>query len=105
MKRTQGYILLLEPPCEDLELVQASLERLSCQVFVADTVDQAIAQVDQSVPYLIILGGSQQWSQPLISKLRQKTKTQTDVTIVALTDSNEPRWLHQEDNPGLDGFW
>ncbi|MFE4104795.1 hypothetical protein [Almyronema epifaneia] len=72
---------------------------------MADTVDQAIAQVDQSVPYLIILGGNRQtWSQPLIDELRRKAKSQADVTIVALTDSSDPSWLHREDNPGLDGF-
>ncbi|NEQ33639.1 MAG: response regulator transcription factor [Leptolyngbya sp. SIO4C5] len=105
MKFTQGYILLLEQPCTDLQLVQTTLEDLSCSVCVADTADQALAQVNQSVPYLIILGGDQQtWSQALIDELRQKANNHFDVTIVALTDSSDPSWLHREDNPGLDGF-
>jgi AmiR/NasT family two-component response regulator len=63
-----------------------------------------MARASQTHPYLVILvGNCQIWSRALVSQLRSLNKPGS-TTIVALTDCHAPSWLHQEDNPGLDGF-
>ena len=104
MKVPQGYILVVDQPSEDLQVVKSILSRLSCSVFIAESPDQAVAQASQAAPYLVILSGNNQtWSDALVYRLRQTVKT-NGVTIVALTDSSNPSWSHEEDHPGLDGF-
>lgn len=72
---------------------------------VVSSIDQAMAKASETPPSLIILSGNQQnWSKQLIGKLRNIEKSSNCITIVALTDSHAPRWMHQEENPGLDGF-
>lgn len=104
MKAPQGYILVVDQQSEDLQVVESVLSRLSCSVFIAESPDQAVAQASQTAPYLVILSGNNQsWSNALVYRLRQTVNTH-GVTIVALTDSGNPSWSHQEDHPGLDGF-
>lgn len=104
MTPTNGYVLVLDPYHCDAHGMGSLLAQLSCSVFVTESPEQAVAQAQQLPPYLVILAGdNQSWSQPLVHQLRQTTQT-TNVTIVALTDSAQPHWDHEEDNPGLDGF-
>ncbi|MBD2059824.1 response regulator transcription factor [Oculatella sp. FACHB-28] len=70
----------------------------------ASSIDQVVAKVSQMSPYLVILAGDgQNWSQALVKDLRDAANT-CETTIVALTDCNAPSWVHQEENPGFDGF-
>lgn len=104
MKASQGYILVVDQQSEDLQVVKSILSRLSCSVFIAESSEQAVAQARQADPYLVILSGNNPcWSKALVCRLRQTINT-NGVTIVALTDSSNPSWSHQEDHPGLDGF-
>ncbi|MEY3298763.1 MAG: hypothetical protein RLZZ597_2023 [Cyanobacteriota bacterium] len=72
---------------------------------IAHSADQALTQLRQGKPCLVILVDhhSQSWSHTLVRHLRQ-TLPATDMTIVALTDSTSPQWNHTEDTPELDGF-
>lgn len=100
----QEYILLLDQQCGDLQIVQSVLEKLRCSVFVAKSIDQAMARAGQAAPYLVILAGSHQGAaQSLVHRLR-RTIQKSGVTIVALTESHSPSWLHEEDYSGIDGF-
>ncbi|NET37772.1 MAG: response regulator [Cyanothece sp. SIO1E1] len=111
MKASQSYILVLDQTsdalyraADDSHMLQHRLKHLSCSVVIANSPDQAVAQVRQEPPYLVILvSNCQAWLQPLVNQLRG-TPYADSSTIVALTDSNVPSWLHQEENPGLDGF-
>lgn len=70
----------------------------------ANSEDQAVARVSQAPPYLVILTGDRQtWSHRLVHTLRNRAQAE-NITIVALTDCHSPSWLHQEENPGFDGF-
>lgn len=101
---SQGYILLLDQPCGDRQLMQSLLSQLQCSVVTADSAEQAVVKAQQVSPYLVILMGNRHiWSQGLIDQLREALKA-SGVTIVALTESHDPSWFYQEENPGLDGF-
>ncbi|MGD1856423.1 MAG: hypothetical protein ACFB2W_19465 [Leptolyngbyaceae cyanobacterium] len=66
--------------------------------------DQAVARIEQSIPYLVILSGAyQNWPPAFVDRLRETVKP-LGTTIVALTRSHEPSWSPQEDHPGIDGF-
>jgi DNA-binding NarL/FixJ family response regulator len=104
MKSSQNYVLILGQPSDDLQMLQALLEHLSCPMVFASSTDQVVAKVSQMSPYLVILAGDgQNWSQALVKDLRDAANT-CETTIVALTDCNAPSWMHQEENPGVDGF-
>lgn len=104
MSKKHSYILVLDTQRQELGGVHTLLTQLRCPVFIAGTAEQAVDKVRQLPPYLVILiGDGQNWSQTLIRQLRQSGSSHS-MTIVALTDSTSPRWGHQEDNPGLDGF-
>lgn len=104
----QEYILLLDQQCGDLQIVQSVLKRLRCSVFVANSIEQAVARAGQIAPYLVILAGNHQDSaQSLVHKLRwtiQSSGHKSGVTIVALTESHNPSWIYEEDYSGIDGF-
>lgn len=101
---THGYILVLDTQRHPSQGVHSLLTQLPCPVFIAGSAEQAVEQASQTAPYLVILiGDGQNWCQSLVEQLRQSIDA-TGVTIVALTDSGNPHWDHQEDNPGLDGF-
>ncbi|HEY9638946.1 MAG TPA: hypothetical protein V6C57_00600 [Coleofasciculaceae cyanobacterium] len=104
MKSTQSYVLVLDQGSDYLQGLEFLTNQLKCPVVVAHSAAQAIARVTQTPPYLIILAGNQQsWSKKLVTEFRQRVNARK-TTIVALTDSHDPSWLHQEENPGLDGF-
>ncbi|MBD0335113.1 MAG: response regulator [Cyanobacteria bacterium Co-bin13] len=104
MSKTHRYILVLDTQRQESGGVHSLLTQLRCPVFIAGTAEQALAKVHQGPPYLVILiGDGQNWSKPLVAQLRQGASA-AKMTIVALTDSTSPRWGHQDDNPGLDGF-
>ncbi|MEM6425046.1 MAG: hypothetical protein AAGF66_07275 [Cyanobacteria bacterium P01_H01_bin.119] len=104
MTASQGYILLLNQQYNDIKVVQSVLERLRCTVFVAESMEQAISRAGEDTPYLIILAGNHPgWAETSVHCLRQAIQ-KVGVTIVALTDSHSPSWLHEEDYSGIDGF-
>jgi DNA-binding NarL/FixJ family response regulator len=104
MSKTHRYVLVLDTQCHGSSGVHSLLAQLRCPVFIAGTVEQALAKAHQTTPYLVILiGDGRNWSQSLVEQLRQGVST-AKMTIVALTDSTSPRWGHQDENPGLDGF-
>lgn len=83
----------------------ASLLRYSSySVTSACSEEQALAQLTHQPPFLIILAGDHQnWSQAVLQELRNYASTHR-TTFVSLTDFHAPRWMHQEENPGFDGF-
>jgi AmiR/NasT family two-component response regulator len=104
MQLLKNCVLVLDQQTEDLSTLEAYLEQLSCPMVVVSSADQVIGRMLQTRPYLVILAGNyENWSHAWIEQLRQLGNT-SGMMIVALTDCNAPRWLHQEDNPGLDGF-
>lgn len=104
MKLAPSYILLLVHQTEDLHGLESLLERLRCLVEIVNSADQAIERIHQDPPCLIIVQGNQRnWSQGLVHKLRTIADA-ANITLVALSDSHAPSWLHQEENPGFDGF-
>lgn len=104
MKFASSYILLLVQQTEDLHGLESLLERLKCPVEIVRSPDQAVDRVRQSPPCLVIVQGNHShWSQEFVRKLR--TIADADhIMLVALSDSHAPSWLHQEENPGFDGF-
>lgn len=105
MKQTQRYVLVLGQDSRTLQTLGSLLEQLKYPMVVADSLDQAMIRASQTPPVMIILSGHQQnWSQTLIKKLRNVSNSSNGITIVALTDFHSPSWLHQDENPGLDGF-
>lgn len=104
MDTSRGYVLLLGAGCEASKPVQNLLQQRHCPVFVARSVEQAVARVEQGSPYLMILSGTHQnWSPMLVHQLRQQVRS-AEVTIVALTEFSESSWLPHEDYPDIDGF-
>jgi DNA-binding NarL/FixJ family response regulator len=104
MKSLERCVLVLNQQPDDLQMLESLLECLRCPIVVASSAEQAMDRASQTHPYLVILvGNCQTWSRTLVSQLRSINKP-GNTTIVALTDCHAPSWLHQEDNPGLDGF-
>jgi len=104
MKSPQSYVLVLSQDSDHLQGLEFLMTQLRCTWVIAHSATQAIAKISQTPPYLIILAGNQQnWSKGLVNDLRRRSDVRK-VTIVALTDSHAPSWLHQEENPGLDGL-
>ena len=98
------YILVLGKQSEDIQALESLLGRLRCSVAVASSADQAVEQASQTLPYLVILSGDWQDCSPkFVKQLRQMARV-CGTTIVAITDFHAPSWLHQEDNPGVDGY-
>lgn len=105
MQSPKSYVLVLNQESEeDSQRMALLLKRLKCPVVVATSADQAMSIAMQSPPYLVILVGNHRgWSRPLVDNLRKATGIHCS-TILALNESHAPSWLHQEDNPGFDGF-
>ncbi len=80
---------------------------LGCSRFavqIACSEEQAVVQATEKPPFLVILTGDHQsWSQRLLHELRTQATAQA-MTLIALTDFHAPSWVHQEENPGFDGF-
>lgn len=104
MKLAKSYVLVLDQQSDDLQTLEVLLQPLKCLVVVINSVDQTMAIASQGHPSLVILVGNDQcWSHTLANRLRGMS-SMGKATIVALTDFHAPRWLHQEDDPVLDGF-
>ena len=104
MNSSNGYILLLRQHCGTDRMVQSISEQIKSSIFVASSTDQAVARIEESIPYLVILAGTHQnWSPAFVDLLREIVKP-LDTTIVALTQFHEPNWQFQEEHPGIDGF-
>lgn len=100
----QKYVLVMNQGTDDLERLDALLTQLRCPVEWANTPEQAMRKALKIPPYLIILAGSPyDWSQGIVHRFRS-LGDRCSMTIVALTDFHAPSWLHQEENPGIDGF-
>ena len=104
MQSPPSDILLLAKQPREVYVLTSLLRYYSYSVASATSEEQALAQMSQQPPFLIILAGDHQnWSQALLRELRTFASTHRS-TIVALTDFHAPSWMHQEENPGFDGF-
>lgn len=104
MNSSSGYILLLGQHCGADLMFQSLSNHLEGGVFLAHSADQAVARIEQSIPYLVILSGAHNnWSPAFVDRLRETVKP-LGTTIVALTQSHEPSWSPHEEHPGIDGF-
>ncbi len=104
MKLASSYVLLLLQKTEDLHGLESFLGRLKCAVEIVTSPEQAVDRVHHSPPCLVIVQGNYRiWSQKLVRKLRAIADVD-NITLIALTDAHAPSWLHQEENPGFDGF-
>jgi AmiR/NasT family two-component response regulator len=104
MESASAYILLLAEHPRQVRVLMSLLGCSSYSVAIACSEEQAVVQVTEKTPFLIILAGDHQnWSHTLLQELRMGASTQP-VTLVALTDFHAPSWIHQEENPGFDGF-
>jgi DNA-binding NarL/FixJ family response regulator len=104
MDSSNSYILLLRQHYGTDLVVQSLSNQFEGSIFVAHSADQAVARIEQSIPYLVILSGTHQnWSPAFVDRLRETVKP-LGTTIVALTQSHEPNWQLQEEHPGIDGF-
>jgi CheY-like chemotaxis protein len=104
MKQKQRYVLVLGQDPRTLQMLGSLLTQLKYPMVVADSLDQAMLRARQAPPLMIILSGHQNWTQTLIKKLRNVANSSNKITIVALTEFHSPSWLHQDENPGVDGF-
>jgi CheY-like chemotaxis protein len=104
MKQTQKYVLVLGQDARTLQMLGTLLDQLKYPMVVADSLDQAMVRASQAPPLMIILSGHQNWTQTLIKRLRNVANSSNKITIVALTEFHSPSWLHQDENPGVDGF-
>lgn len=104
MQLPSSDILLLTKQPHRTRALASLLHYSSYSIASVSSEEQALIQMTQQPPFLIILAGDHQnWSQTLLQELRlfaNKHRT----TFVALTDFHAPRWMHQEENPGFDGF-
>ncbi|MBD2019868.1 response regulator [Leptolyngbya sp. FACHB-36] len=104
MSLTTGYILLLAKQPYQVRILASILGRSDYSVAIANSEEQAVAQTVQHPPFLIILAGEHHnWSQAMLRELRTHANLH-HITLVALTDFHAPSWIHQEENPGFDGF-
>ena len=104
MDSSRGYVLLLDQHYSADLIVQSLSNQVEGNVFVAHSTDQAVARIEQGIPYLVILSGTyQNWSPTFVNQLRETVKP-LGTTIVALTQSHEPSWSPQEEHPEIDGF-
>ena len=104
MDGSNGYVLLLGQHLDADLTFQSLSNQVQGRVFVAQSTAQAVARIEKSIPYLVILSGTHQnWSPAFVDQLRETVKP-LGTTIVALTQSHEPSWSPQEDHPGIDGF-
>jgi CheY-like chemotaxis protein len=104
MYLSSGYILLIAKQPHKVRVLLALLNHSGYSVEIAATESQAIAQTRQHLPFLIILVGNHtHWSEELLQGLRVHANNHHS-TLIALTDFHAPSWIHQEENPGFDGF-
>ena len=104
MLSTRSDILLLAKQSHEVRVLLSLLKHSPYSVASTSSEAQAFTQIDRQPPFLIILAGEpQHWSQTLLGDLRHAANVHR-ITLIALTDFHTPRWMHQEENPGFDGF-
>ncbi len=104
MQSSPSDILLLAKQPHEARILASLLRQSSYSVASTSSEAQALAQITRKPPFLIILTGDYHtWSQTLLGELRTYANMHR-ITLVALTDFHAPRWMHQEENPGFDGF-
>lgn len=104
MQLPSGYILLLAKQPHRLRMLVTLLGHFNYGIEIARSEEQAVVQTVQQPPFLIILVGEHQtWSRQLMRELRAHANAHR-ITLLALTDFHAPSWIHQEENPGFDGF-
>lgn len=104
MHSSSDYILMLGQHYGTDMMFQTLANHVEGKVFIAHSADQAVARIEQSIPYLVILSGAyKNWPPAFVNRLRE-IMNPSGTTIVALTQSNEPSWSPQEEHPGIDGF-
>jgi DNA-binding NarL/FixJ family response regulator len=96
------YILLLAPQLEELDGLESLLQQVALDVEIVHTADQALAKVSQKPPCLIILQEHLR-SEAAIHQLRTIANADR-ITLVIVTETDSPSWLHQEQRPDVDGF-
>ncbi|MEM7773075.1 MAG: hypothetical protein AAF327_21530 [Cyanobacteria bacterium P01_A01_bin.37] len=104
MHVTTDYVLVLDQHSEDVQAVEPLLRALHCPAIIANSPDQVADRVSNGFPYLLILvGNHHDWPTTLLNELRNIADT-FGSTILSLADNHAPSWMHQEENPGFDGF-
>jgi DNA-binding NarL/FixJ family response regulator len=104
MSLVSSYILLLAKHPHEACGLASLLGCSNYSVAIASSEEQAVAHTAQHPPFLIILAGDHQnWSCTLLRELRSYANAHR-ITLLALTDFHAPKWMHQEENPGFDGF-
>ena len=104
MHSSSSYILMLGQHYGTDTMFQTLANNVGGKVFIAHSADQAVARIEESIPYLVILSGAyKNWSPAFVDRLREIVNP-LGTTIVALTQSHEPSWSPQEEHPGIDGF-
>lgn len=96
------YILLLAPQIEELQGLESLLQQVAFEVEIVDTADQALAKASQHPPCLVILQEHFR-SDTTIHKLRTIANADR-MTLVIVTETDSPSWLHQDQHPEVDGF-
>jgi DNA-binding NarL/FixJ family response regulator len=96
------YILLLAPQLEELDGLESLLQQVVLDVEIVDNADQALVKVTQKPPCLIILQEHLR-SETVIHQLRRLSNADR-TTLVIVTETDSPSWLHQEQRPDVDGF-
>ena len=101
---TADCILLLAKRPRQVSFLTSLLSCANFSVQVAQSEEQAMLKATEHVPFLVILAGDHlSWSQNLLHCLRSHLALHPP-TLIALTDFHTPSWVHQEENPGFDGF-
>jgi AmiR/NasT family two-component response regulator len=104
MESASGYILLLAQHPRQARILMSLLGCSAHSIAIACSEEQAVVQANEHLPFLVILTGDHDnWSQQFLKELRQHSNAH-HTTLVALTDFHAPSWVHQEENPGFDGF-
>ncbi|MEB3292037.1 MAG: hypothetical protein VKJ24_02640 [Synechococcales bacterium] len=99
-----SYILLLAQQPHQAQVLVSLFRDLCDRVAIAVSEAQAIDQLNQAAPFLIVLSGDpNHWSGELLRHCRTYDPHKR-TTLVALTDFHTPRWVHPDENPGFDGF-
>jgi len=104
MHPSPGYILLLVQQPRVLGFLNELLKQCRYSVAITCSEAQAVAHTLHQPPFLIIVAGDRHhWPRLQLQELRSQANTH-QITLIALTDTNAPSWVYQEENPGFDGF-
>lgn len=104
MKFPQDYVLVLDEQKRFPARPELPSLRNKYAFVVATSAEDAIAEAQAKNPCLVILvGENQSWFESQVRVLRQASRT-PPMTIVALTESESPRWQSSDRSLDPDGF-